>query len=104
MDAIFEFKSGGDRDGAIYDTNSDDKLEQSRAEHLWMITDGGQMGCRVEAPAEYAIQEINEWRAVEAHEKGALRCHWYKVVERLVDGDVVLVRLDFDGIEPFRDE
>lgn len=102
MGVYFEF-IGGCRDREEYSTNSADDLNRRRAEHLWRITKEGEVGSRVNAPTQYAIQEIERWKAVRAYESGALNSHCYEVVERIPEGDEVLVRLRFAGVEAFRD-
>jgi hypothetical protein len=90
---------GGDLDGAKLDSQSESPEEANWARNYFVITDGGAVGKSFKGYSAAAMRTLFRDGREALIASGTGRNHKYTVVDRIEqsDGDVVLLRMRYDG-------
>ena len=83
-------------DGKIICTDSDDSYEVSEAQGYCLMTENGRIGKRFWCASPMATEFLRDGTLDEKFGTEP-KPHYYEVVERLEEGDYVLVRVKFLG-------
>lgn len=93
---LLEFIGGGDWDGKILDSQSQDPIEAKFALHYYDLTHQGKVGHAFYGVSMGQVERMIRDGLPPCHvklEKG--KAHKYEVVERLQEGEEILVRIKY---------
>lgn len=90
MRVIFKFK-GGPLDGK---TVSGDAGEPGEAQRYYVLTYHGRLGQRFRTASEYAVNVLVR-RGLQAEQPHPFQPHYYEVIDRIDNGDVLVVRTEY---------
>lgn len=90
MRVIFKFK-GGPLDGK---TVSGDAGEPGEAQRYYVLTYHGRLGQRFRTASEYAVNILVR-KGLQAEQPHRFQPHYYEVIDRIDNGDVLLVRTEY---------
>lgn len=83
---------GGDIDGLVVDSGSDDTAEQCLVEMVWVLTDSGSVGRRLQGLPASAVLEIRRGTPLQFRQRGGGIAE-YRVFERLDRPSGILIRV-----------
>ncbi len=92
---ILEFIGGGDWDGKTLDSHSENCVEARMAQEYYEFSKQGEVGCSFHGVSMGKVEEIWRGGKMSTPMMQPKMSHKYTVVERIAEGNEVLVRIQY---------